>query len=69
MVASRFTDWRQLLAEVEGLDAVAITTPPSVRYEIARACIEDGLHIWLESHRPARWARSRISPALPKRAR
>jgi len=44
----RFTDWRQLLRDVEGLDAVAITTPPSVRYEIARECIECGLHILLE---------------------
>lgn len=44
----RFTDWRQLLAEVDGLDAVAITTPPSARYEIARACLERGLHALLE---------------------
>lgn len=46
--AQRFIDWRQLLAEVEGLEAVAITTPPSVRYEIARKCIERGLHVLLE---------------------
>jgi D-galactose 1-dehydrogenase len=46
--APRFTDWRQLLREVEGLEAVAITTPPSVRYEIARECIERGLHTLLE---------------------
>ena len=44
----QFTDWRKLLAEVEDLDAVAITTPPAVRYEIARACIERGLHCLLE---------------------
>ena len=44
----RFTDWRQLLAKIEGLDAVAITTPPSARYEIARACLERGLHALLE---------------------
>lgn len=43
-----FTDWRQLIDEVEGLEAVAITTPPSVRYEIARECIERGLHCLLE---------------------
>ncbi len=43
-----FTDWRQLLREVDGLEAVAITTPPAVRYEIARACIEAGLHVLLE---------------------
>jgi predicted dehydrogenase len=43
-----FADWRQLVREVEGLEAVAITTPPGVRYEIARKCIEAGLHVLLE---------------------
>ena len=43
-----FTDWRELLDEVEGLEAVAITTPPRPRYEIARECIERGLHVLLE---------------------
>lgn len=43
-----FTDWRELLRSVEGLDAVAITTPPSARYGIARACLEAGLHCLLE---------------------
>lgn len=43
-----FADWRQLLREVQGLEAVAITTPPSVRHEIAAACIEAGLHVLME---------------------
>ncbi|HEX8413650.1 MAG TPA: Gfo/Idh/MocA family oxidoreductase [Sphingomicrobium sp.] len=43
-----FTDWRELLQSVPDLDAVAITTPPSVRYEIARECIAAGLHCMLE---------------------
>jgi len=43
-----FTDWRRLLDEVEGLQAVAITTPPGPRYEIARECIARGLHVLLE---------------------
>ena len=47
-VAARFTDWRELLRQVEGLEAVAITTPPSVRHEIARECIMAGLHVLLE---------------------
>ena len=47
-VGSIYSDWRELLDEVEGLEAVAITTPPSVRYEIARTCIEKGLHVLLE---------------------
>ena len=47
-VAQTFTDWRELIRSVEGLEAVAITTPPEPRYEIARACIEAGLHCLLE---------------------
>ena len=43
-----FKDWRALLGEVEGLEAVAITTPPGPRTEVARACIEAGLHVLLE---------------------
>jgi predicted dehydrogenase len=43
-----FADWRELLRDVEGLEAVAITTPPSVRFDIARECIEAGLHALLE---------------------
>lgn len=43
-----FADWRELLRDVSNLEAVAITTPPSVRHEIARECIEAGLHVLLE---------------------
>jgi predicted dehydrogenase len=43
-----FTDWRELIRSVEGLEAVAITTPPRPRYEIARACLEAGLEVLLE---------------------
>lgn len=43
-----FTDWRELVRSVDGLDAVAITTPPEPRFEIARACLESGLHVLLE---------------------
>jgi D-galactose 1-dehydrogenase len=47
-VAQKFTDWRELVRSVEGLEAVAITTPPGPRYTIARECIEAGLHCLLE---------------------
>ncbi len=47
-VAQTFTDWRELIHSVEGLEAVAITTPPGPRYEIARECILAGLHCLLE---------------------
>ena len=43
-----FTDWRELIRSVEGLEAVAITTPPGPRYDIARECLLAGLHCLLE---------------------
>jgi predicted dehydrogenase len=43
-----FRDWREMLRTVSDLHAVAITTPPSVRYEIARECLQAGLHCLLE---------------------
>jgi len=47
-VRQTFTDWRELIRKVEGLRAVAITTPPGPRYEIARQGILAGLHCLLE---------------------
>ena len=43
-----FTDWHEMLQRVEGLQAVAITTPPGPRYDIARECALAGLHCLLE---------------------
>lgn len=43
-----FTDWREMIRSVPDLSAVAITTPPKPRYEIARACLEAGLDVLLE---------------------
>lgn len=47
-LAQTFTDWRELIRTIEGLEAVAITTPPGPRYDIARECILAGLHCLLE---------------------
>lgn len=47
-VERTFTDWRAMLRDVEGLQAVAITTPPEPRFEIARECVARGLHCLLE---------------------
>ncbi len=47
-VAETFTDWRELIRSVEGLEAVAITTPPGPRHDIARECLLAGLHCLLE---------------------
>ena len=38
----------EMFDAVSDIDAVAICTPPSVRYDIARECIERGLHVLLE---------------------
>ena len=46
--APSFTDWRRLLRETDGLEAVAITTPPAPRMEIAAECARAGLHVLLE---------------------
>ncbi len=43
-----FTSHQDMLREAEGLEAVAICTPPSARYQIARECIQAGLHSLLE---------------------
>ena len=43
-----FASHREMLDGGVDLDAVAICTPPSVRYGIARDCIEAGLHCLLE---------------------
>jgi predicted dehydrogenase len=42
-----FTSHGEMLREAQ-LDAVAICTPPSARYAIARDCIAAGLHVLLE---------------------
>jgi predicted dehydrogenase len=47
-VEKSFTDWRELIRAVDGLQAVAITTPPGPRFDIARECIGAGLHCLLE---------------------
>lgn len=46
-VEKTYTDWRELIGN-EPIQAVAITTPPGPRFEIARACIARGLHCLLE---------------------
>lgn len=42
-----YRDHREML-EREQLDAVAVCTPPAIRYEIARDCIAAGAHTLLE---------------------
>lgn len=42
-----YSDWR-LMLENEKLDALAIAVPPGVQYEIAKAAIKMGLHVFAE---------------------
>lgn len=46
--APNFTSAEELLAAVPDFEAAAITTPPGPRFDIARLCIERGLHLLLE---------------------
>jgi len=46
-VAKTYTDWRELIRS-ESIQAVAITTPPEPRFDIARECVSQGLHCLLE---------------------
>ena len=46
--APNFTSAEELLAAISDLEAAAITTPPGPRFDIARLCIERGLHLLLE---------------------
>jgi D-galactose 1-dehydrogenase len=43
-----FTDLPALLQAIPDVSAVALCTPPQVRYEIARHALERGLHVLLE---------------------
>lgn len=43
-----FKTHQEMLKAVPDLDVVTISTPPSVRYDIARDCLEAGLHAMLE---------------------
>jgi D-galactose 1-dehydrogenase len=47
-VPQSFRDWREMIAKAKGLDAVAICTPPQVRYQVARAALDAGKHVLLE---------------------
>jgi D-galactose 1-dehydrogenase len=63
-----FTDWRQLIREVDGLEAVAITTPPGPRLEIAAECAAAGLHVLLEKPPTATLSEAQELCALVERA-
>ena len=47
-VAPCFIDWRALIRTTQGLEAVAVTTPPGPRMAIAAECAAAGLHVLME---------------------
>jgi predicted dehydrogenase len=63
-IARTFTDWREMIREVDGLEAVAITTPPGPRLEIAAECAKAGLHVLLEKPPAATISEAELFPRL-----
>lgn len=63
-----YSDW-QILLEKEKLDAVALAVTPRAQYEIAKAAIKKGLHVFAEKPlaRNAREARELLSLAQKKK--
>lgn len=63
---TRRSDWRAFL-ERPDLDAVALAVPPRAQYEIAKAAIAKGLHVFAEKPLAANVAQARELLALAKR--
>lgn len=59
-------DWRAFL-ERKDIDAVAIAVPPRAQYEIAKAAIAKGLHVFAEKPLAANLAQARELLALAKK--
>ncbi len=59
------TGWRALLKR-DDLDAVAIATPPRAQYEIAKAAIAKGLHVFAEKPLAATLAQAKELYALAR---
>lgn len=60
-----FTDWRDLIRKTDGLEAVAITTPPGPRMAIAAECAAAGLHVLMEKPPTATLGEAEALAALP----
>ncbi|OGG72625.1 hypothetical protein A3A38_00080 [Candidatus Kaiserbacteria bacterium RIFCSPLOWO2_01_FULL_53_17] len=65
-VMNIYSDWRALL-ENEKLDAVALAVTPRAQYEIGKAAIKKGLHVFAEKPLAATAAQARELLALAKR--
>jgi D-galactose 1-dehydrogenase len=61
-----FTDWRELIRQTEGLQAVAITTPPGPRMQIAVECVAAGLHVLLEKPPTMTLGEAEALAAIPR---
>jgi D-galactose 1-dehydrogenase len=61
------SDIDALLRAVPDVSAVAICTPPQIRYEIARRCLEHGCHVLLEKPPGATLAEVRALVELAER--
>ena len=65
---NRYGSWRDMLKNEE-LDAIAIATPPRAQYEIAKAAIEKGLHVFADKPFTANLKQARELYALAKKKR
>lgn len=52
--ASKYADYREMLARERDLDAVLIATPDHAHAPIARACMEAGKHVYVQ--KPLTWS-------------
>ncbi len=57
------------MIEKEKLDSIAIAVPPQIQYQIAKAAIQKGLHVFAEKPFTANLAQARELYALAKRKR
>jgi len=64
-VTRRYSDWQQMLDEVE-MDGVLIATPHALHYPQAKECLERGLHVLLEKPMATTSAEARKLLALAR---
>lgn len=65
-LAKIYADWREMLRE-EKLDAIAIAVMPSAQYQIAKAAIEKGIHVFAEKPLTADYAQAKELLALAEK--
>ena len=65
--ARQYTDFRELLAQEEEVDAVLIATPDHLHAPVAKAAMEAGKHVYLEKPLTATVHESRVLASIAQR--